>query len=909
MGVDFDGAASTDSDGLITEYLWSFGDGSAASTGVQVSHTFTAPGNYSVRLTVTDDDGDTATRTSNIRSRGATLTGTVQILSTSAVDSDVNDRLTTPVANNDFITAQPLVSPVQLGGFVNLPDTGSSTGNFFTTGDPGDFFAISLAGGEIILLNIADADADLDLRLWDSARNLVDFSIGSQATESLVVPAAGAYFIEVFPASDITNIAGASNYVLSVGQDLSVTGRSPSRLSDTFVAGELLVGATLSDTIPHQSYDLTPRGRAGPFFRAALGRRTGELIRQRFGIGAVDAREMPSMTADQRQKYRTLLAAKQLPRDPRIASAEPNLLLQPSLEPDDPLYPLQWHLPAISLPAAWDLTTGSPTGPEDVIVAVIDTGILPGHPDFASQLVPGYDFVEDATRAGDGGGIDNDPTDPGDLAYGRSSSFHGTHVAGTVAARSDNDEGVAGVSWGAKLMPVRALGIGGGTTFDVIESIRWAAGLSTDSNTTPPPQPADIINMSLGSPFFSSAAQATITEARGAGVIVIAAAGNESTSDPFYPAAYTGVVSVSATTIDGSLAPYSNFGAVDVAAPGGYNATDLNGDGFADGVVSTRGDDSNPGPVQLGYGALNGTSMAAPHVAGVAALMKALHPGLTPDEFDNALLSGDLTDDFGVPGPDQFYGNGLINAQKAALAALSLAGGGGSDPGPVLGSSLNAVNFGVLASTQNIVLSNIGTGTIQVVDPPVSSEGWLTISAINIDANRLGEYQLQIDRAGLAEGAYNATATFEPVDPGTNSVTVSVTMQVAGSNPDANAGLFYVILVSEDGNTVGSAAVVNPTSGEYPFTLTDVPTGNYRLFAGSDMDDDNFLCDTGEACGGYRTLGAPETVTVDPATTQEIGNLDFVSEYRAVLTTQGTSALAPASSPDPSGFSIGKQTP
>jgi serine protease len=624
--------------------------------------------------------------------------------------------------------------------------------------------------------------------------------------------------------------------------------------------------------------------------RFGLGRNTDRLIHQRLSQRSNESQTERRMSARQRLKYRTLLAAKQLPKDPDIDGVEPNLLLQPTREPDDSLYPLQWHLPEINLPGAWDLTTGG--GPNDVIVAVVDTGILSGHPDLIGQLVNGYDFVLDASRARDGDGIDDDPEDPGDFAYGSGrSSFHGTHVAGTVAARSDNGEGVAGVSWDAKLMPMRALAVDGGTTYDVIQAVRYAAGLSSDAPEGPPAQPADIINLSLGSPFFSASAQATIDEVRAAGVIVIASAGNESSAAPSYPAAYNGVVSVSATTIDGSIARYSNFGAVDVAAPGGYNATDLNGDGFADGVVSTLGEDST-GTIQLGYGAMNGTSMAAPHVAGVAALMKAVHPGLTPTEFDNALAAGDLTDDLGAPGYDQFYGFGLINAQKAVLAALSLAGGAGSDPGPILGSSLNQVNFGVLSTTQRVVLSNLGTGSITIQQPPVTSEAWLTVNPIPPNPSGLGEYELVVDRSGLAEGPHNANVRFDPVDTNTNSVTISVTIQVQlpGTNPDADAGLFYLVIVDDSNTTVGGVGGLTAANGVYTFTMTDVPPGIYRLFAGSDMDDDNFLCDAGEACGSFRTLDAPELVIVDPQSNPSVTDLDFVSEFRAVITTLGTAA-------------------
>lgn len=885
--VSFNGTGSTDSDGTITSYAWDFDDNGATASGSAASHTFTEPGGYNVRLTVTDDEGATGSVLQNIRVRGTRLSGTVQILGASAVDSDVNDRLTTPFPNDDLLTAQSLPNPVRLGGFVNLPGTGENTGNFFADGDPADYYAVSLTGNELIVLNIGDATADLDLHLRDAAGTIVDASLSTQSTESIAAPGPGDYFIEVFPATASTNISGGSNYVLSVGQDLSTGVRAPSRLTDPFVPGELLIASRPDDRRKMLAYDLAELGRAGRFARAAIGDSTLSELKHRLNLRT--AADLPQgLPADAQLKYRTLLAAKRLGQDPELDGIELNILLQANLTPDDPLYSLQWHLPEIRLPQAWDLSTGIPTGPNDIIVAVVDTGILLDHPDFNGQLVDGYDFIADPDRARDFNGIDDIPADEGDFAYGASSSFHGSHVAGIVAARTDNGEGVAGVSWGAKIMPMRALGLNGGSNYDVLQAVRFAAGLDNDSGRLPD-RPADIINMSLGSPFFSQATQDTFTEIRNRGVIVVASAGNESSSAPNYPAAYNGVVSVSATTINGNLAPYSNFGPVDVAAPGGFNGTDANGDGFADGVLSTLGDDSNPGATQLGYGALSGTSMAAPHVAGVAALMKAVHPNLTPAQFDAALASGDLTDDLGATGRDDLYGYGLINAQKAVLTALSLAGGTGADPGPVLASSLSSVNLGVLAGSQLVRLSNLGTGSIELLPGNITSnEAWLSILPAAVDGNGLGDYQLRVDRGSLTEGSYNASATFTPTDPTTNAVAISVTLQVPGANPLADAGLFYVIAVREDGSSQGAAAVVAASNGEYSWALNDLPAGSYQIVAGSDMDDDNFLCDAGESCGAFRTLDATERILVDPVATPEITGIDFVSEFRAVITTQAT---------------------
>ncbi len=426
-------------------------------------------------------------------------------------------------------------------------------------------------------------------------------------------------------------------------------------------------------------------------------------------INRVDAiREGARYSARLARKYETLAAIARIKRGKNAVAVEPNYIRRASRIPDDPFYAYQWNYSNINLPLAWDLTQGS----DQVIVAVVDTGVLLEHPDLNGQLIAGYDFIRDPDRARDGDGIDADPNDSGDLGFGGSSSFHGTHVAGTIAAHSDNGDGVAGVAWLARVMPVRALGVDGGTTYDVIQAIRYAAGLSNDSNTTPPRR-ADIINLSLGSSFSSQTEQNTIDQVRNAGVIVIAAAGNDASSNPSFPAAYAGVVSVAATTITRTHASYSNFGpTIDVAAPGGNSATDVNGDGIGDGVVSTFGDDAHT-PVTFGYAALTGTSMATPHVAGVAALMKSVYPDLTPAQFDDALTAGLLTDDLGAPGRDDQFGNGLINAQKAVAASVALANGAGTPVDPVLAVSPASINFGAFESTFDIELRNAGGGSHQ----------------------------------------------------------------------------------------------------------------------------------------------------------------------------------------------------
>ena len=369
---------------------------------------------------------------------------------------------------------------------------------------------------------------DLDLFLLDSSGTVVTASSEGtdQAVETVTTPGPGTYIVGV------RAFAGGSVYLVVAGTTTVNTALDRATIlpGDEFVPGEVFVKYKSSQSIEslaskHNLAAVSDMGEGVKLMRVAKPTRvemasavTGEKI----NAPGHEANEAVGATIE---------ALLNLKRDPNVIYAEPNYIRHASFIPNDPFYRYQWHYPAINLESAWNSATGA-----NAIVAVIDTGIKKAHPDLAGQLVEGYDFISDSTNAGDGGGVDSDPEDVGDGARPGESSFHGTHVAGTVAAATNNGIGVAGIAFNGKIMPLRVLGKGGGTDADIIQAIRFAAGLSNNSGTLPAKK-ADIINMSLGGPRASATVQAAVDAARAAGVIVVAAAGNENNSAPSFPAA------------------------------------------------------------------------------------------------------------------------------------------------------------------------------------------------------------------------------------------------------------------------------------------------------------------------------------------------------------------------------------
>ena len=302
-----------------------------------------------------------------------------------------------------------------------------------------------------------------------------------------------------------------------------------------------------------------------------------------------------------------------------------NYLIEALGDPNDPNFPLQWALKQVQdhdvdAPEAWDIYTGGNT----ITIAVIDTGVDLDHPDLQANIVAGIDYVND----------DNDPDDD---------NGHGTHVAGIAAAIGNNSTGVAGVSWAAKIMPVKVLNsAGGGYTSDLAKGIRYAVDHG-----------AKVINMSVGAKYSKwpcnwPDVEAELNYAVSHGVLMVVAAGNDYQYGVNCPAAYDQVIAVGSTTSSDARSSFSNYGPrLDIAAPGSDIYSTLIG----------------------GYGYKSGTSMATPHVAGLAALVWSFAPSLTHSQLRDVIQNN--ADDLGAAGWDQYFGYGRINAYKT-LDAVTL---------------------------------------------------------------------------------------------------------------------------------------------------------------------------------------------------------------------------------------------
>lgn len=781
------------------------------------------------------------------------LAGTIQSAPYLDVDGDTNDPHAPLQANNGATEAevQALANPVLLNGFVTQGPTGITGTRFASSADVDDVYTAELAQGEYVSLRINDfAAADLDLYLIDPVDySLAAISINVGEYESLRVPRGGRYFIHV------RAVEGASSYVLQLG-------------AESFLADARRHGSG-GDFKPYQAIikqrSRPAQGGASNLLQRAQIRlpRLAVVREQRAQIDPHDlsARaalglaetELPitfaASNTETRAKLETLKAIKLLRSAPEVLLAEPEFRVAPLVQPADPGFGHQWHYRAIDLPVAWQQTLGEPSVVVAVVVAVVDTGVYLEHPDLSGQWLAGFDFVADPELGADGDGIDPDPSDSG-AAPPAVGNWHGTHVAGTVAAHWGNADGGVGVAPGVRLMPLRAMGEGDGSLYDVLQAVRYAAGLPNDSGQLPP-VPAHIINLSLGGRGYSQMAQDLLRQVRALGILVVAAVGNDGTDEVLYPAGYEGVVGVGAVDRFDQLTRYSNFGAaLDLAAPGGNLDRDGDGDGHPDAIFSTTASQLG-GQLSASYGWQQGTSMAAAHVSGVAALMWSVAPSMAPELFEALLAAGELTR--AGTGQGEYLGRGIIDANRAVAAAVALTG----EPLP----PAIALDPAVLAlgSAADMASIRVDAGGREVTAAVEAS--WLGIE----QGAEPGLWTVRVVRDGLEPGWYTSQLDFSDTAGGRARLPVS--MQVAAPIGPGDAGKLYVTLYQGDSATPWRTVAAEPVAaGRYRYQFAEVPPGSYWLGASSDADYDGVLCEPGEICGGVAgDAPAPVTLTSSPA--------------------------------------------
>ena len=501
--------------------------------------------------------------------------------------------------------------------------------------------------------------------------------------------------------------------------------------------------------------------------------------------------------------------------DPNVEFAEPVYIYRALMVPNDPYYVYQWHMPMINMEQAWDQNSG--TG---AVVAVIDAGVAYENydiyalaPDLAqTNFVQGYDFYNNDAHPNDDNG-------------------HGTHVAGTIAQSTNNALGVTGIAYNCSIMPVKVLGADGSGGTDVIANGIYYA---VDNG-------ADVINMSLGSRYPSTLLEDACIYAKNNGVTIVCAAGNSGRNILEYPAAYPQCISVSSVRFDSTLAGYSTYNsAVDITAPGGDVTVDQDGDGYIDGVLQQTHDGADF--QTFSYYFYQGTSMASPHVAGVAALLVSASGGsLTPDEIQTILQNSAV--DLGSAGWDIEYGYGLLDA-NAALQMVTPS----NDPPtanfsgtPVSGTVPLTVSFTDLSTnsptTWNWSFGDGGTSTLENPGHTYTTTGTYTVSltvsnAYGSDSKTITDY-ITVTEQPVGGLMYVEDITVTTARAGRNYLAYgTITIFDSNNLPLPNATVYATAtgptggsfsgLTGADGSVTFTTAKAKTVTSEWCFEVTNV---------------------------------------------------------------------------------------
>lgn len=911
--VSFRDGGSSDADaevGQFFSYRWDFGDGNSRSgRGLgNVEHTYTQAGLYTAVLRVIDADGlfDEDELKIRVAERRVDVAGALLVEAGGGNqrftrDSDINDSRSgvANISNNSELAAQYIEAPVVITGYLTSPNAildgfleeneetleelltntgGVSEGIFaallgnipalfaaildileiFTGAtlnqgfDEYDYYQLSLEANQTISLNTLAYEADktaFSLALVPlTGTGAPIITRGEAAIETIEVDTSGDYYLVVCP------VKGRGKYLLDVAGADDIGLASTAIDTSTLVPGQAVVQYK-------NSMHLGPKlEQLGTHVR-----RTSSVVAPAPIPTCYE--HLAINFADHYQKLQTVGKIQAMQQAEGVAWVEPNFKRQlssttainndgnlnplsdentPAPPVNDPLYGQQTHHPAINSKAMWDHATG-----ENTIVAIIDNGFKLDHEDLDGQFVTGYDFVSQQEFAGDGDGIDSDPSDPGIInTSDQEPNWHGTFLAGVVAAKANNNLGGAGVSYDAKIMPLRALAGEFGYSYDIIHAMRYAAGLPNASGTLPV-QAADIINMSFGSKGFSRAEQELINQLRGMGIFVVAAAGNNKSSIEEYPAAYDNVLSVGAVSSEGVVTVYSKSAAwVDIYAFGG--SVQLGDEQNLSMVLSTSSDNLGE---ESEYRRLYGTSIAAAQVSAAIANMKQAFPGLKPGHFDQLKDSGAV-----IKEASSSSLTPVISGSNAIAKARELANGSLVLKKQVLASPSKA-HIGPLARQKSLDLVPQVSSSFNI-SSITTDTSWLSA---RVENNRL---IVEANDAGLGSGFLHigaVTVNFSDAERLTVPVEFKIQAPSLGDIPRVHFKLWDLDLQQElvidaehaDGSVYSSG-------NNHSFNLKGVPEGRYCLYYSSDIDgSQDKLCDVGEFCGTYGSFTQPRILTVD----------------------------------------------
>jgi len=591
-----------------TNLSWDFGDGYHAQ-GKTLQHKYASPGVYLASLEYSEQ-GQIIHEEIKVEIPGDNRQLHIGAQQPFTIDSDHNDP-NLPFIRNDKI-AQKIVPPITLSGFL-IEKNICQGGRLCQQGDLLDNYQFKLDYSDEITLQILNGTLDIELTREDGS--LVAHY--AQQSSSLTIPTQSLGNGQFQLSLSLGKTQSSARYLLSINKIMQ-------QEYSNYQPGKLIV--TWQNQVQPELVDISDK-------------RLHQLPRDNL----LNARDLFS-------------------RKSNVRSVSLNYYRQ-ALDVSSQMTSWQWPLSFQNIDKLWQPLQSRGQAPGDnITVAVLDTGIYSQHPNLQGlKRHSGFDFVSDPVNGGDGDGWDGDPEDPG----GNQGSFHGTHITGIIAAPPPQyDFGtpwVQGLAWGVDIMPLRVLGLNGGTSYDMIQALRYAAGLDNQSGQLPV-KPADIINLSLGGSQFSAAEQATLDAVIDSGVIVVAAAGNQSRSQINFPAGYQNVIAVGALTQQGDMASYSNHGPyLDLMAPGGECLEIM----CTKGIYGLGAQKTSLGhELKPNWHHLAGTSMASAHVSAMLAILRSHLPALDGHELHSLLSQQSINSNMGETGFSQKTGWGSLDSEK-----------------------------------------------------------------------------------------------------------------------------------------------------------------------------------------------------------------------------------------------------